>query len=232
MKQQLIQLSRRYATALRKHLQPGSVDLRPAAASLGRQLVALGLETLDLAHIHEQAVLQLELTAMPAGLTQRATDFFRQAMVPLFEAHHAMRKAREELARTKEMLGRRTDQLATSKLRLQQGIQQRERMEIALKESGDRYARLLQESLEKQGDLRKVTHRMLTAQENERHQVSRTLQNTVAQTLLGINVRLLSIRRQAQGTSRNLKKEIASTQQVVARSARSVRRVARRVSNA
>lgn len=45
-----------YQAALRRYLKPGSAaDARPALR-LGRRAVALGLETLDLALIHEQAL--------------------------------------------------------------------------------------------------------------------------------------------------------------------------------
>src|SRR3989442_2642522 len=59
MKRKSIRLSRQYQAALRKHLQqrPGA---RPQPAqALGRQALSLGLETLDLARIHEQAMIKL-----------------------------------------------------------------------------------------------------------------------------------------------------------------------------
>jgi signal transduction histidine kinase len=68
---------------------------------------------------------------------------------------------------------------------------------------------------------------VLTAQENERKNMSRELQDEVVQSLLGINVRLLSLKRDARRNSKGLKQEISSTQRLVAKSARSVRQVAR-----
>jgi signal transduction histidine kinase len=78
-----------------------------------------------------------------------------------------------------------------------------------------------------QEDLRQLTHRVLVTQENERKNISGELQNKIGQTLLGINVRLLSLKQEARNNTKGLKKEIASTQRLVVESANSVRRVAR-----
>jgi hypothetical protein len=45
--------------------------------------------------------------------------------------------------------------------------------------------------------------------------------------LLGINVRLLAMKQKARSSTRGLKNEIASTQRLVVKSAKSVRRFAR-----
>ena len=58
------------------------------------------------------------------------------------------------------------------------------------------------------------------------------LQDEIAQTLLGINVRLLSLKQEARNNTKGLKNEIASTQRLVVKSAKSVRRVAREFGNA
>jgi signal transduction histidine kinase len=68
---------------------------------------------------------------------------------------------------------------------------------------------------------------VLAAQEEERKKISRGLQNEIAQTLLGINVRLFSLKQEARCNTKRLKNEIASTQRLVVKSAKSVRRVAR-----
>jgi len=76
-----------------------------------------------------------------------------------------------------------------------------------------------------------LTHEVLTAQEDERKEISRELQDEIAQTLLGINVRLLSLKQEARTNTKGLKNEIASTQKLVLESAKSVRRVAREFGN-
>ena len=84
-------------------------------------------------------------------------------------------------------------------------------------EKREHYKALLEESLALQEHLRHLTHRILSAQEAERKKISRDLQDEIAQTLLGINVRLLTLKKAAKGNTANLKKEIANTQRLVRR---------------
>lgn len=124
-------------------------------------------------------------------------------------------------------LKRRTAELAAANLRLQRGMLQRKRAEAAYKKRGQHYARLLKDSLQLQECLRQLTRQALMAQEVERRKISQKLQNEIAQTLLGIDVRLLSLKREARVNTRGLKNEIASTRRLVASSVESVRQVAR-----
>lgn len=105
--------------------------------------------------------------------------------------------------------------MSASNRSLKRGIAQRKTVEAALKQSGEHYKTLLNESLALQEHLRRLTRQILTAQEVERKQLSRGLRDEIAQTLLGINVRLLSLKKAAKGDTTNLKKEIARTQRLV-----------------
>jgi hypothetical protein len=77
MKQKIIGLSQRYVTALRKSLKQGPRASLQPALRLGRQAVALGLETLELARIHERALATLELSHSKNGVIKRAEIFDR-----------------------------------------------------------------------------------------------------------------------------------------------------------
>ncbi len=227
MKQKLIGLSQQYVTALQKHLRQGPrAHLQPALA-LGRRAVVLGLETLELARVHEQAIATLELSRSKNGFLRRAEIFFAEALIPIVETHRAARQSKIQLNRLNDTLGRRTVELAATNRLLQRGIVRRKNVEAALKISGEHYARLLKNSLQLQEGLRQLTHQVLAAQEDERKKISRELQDEIAQTLLGINVRLLTLKQEAQSNTRGLKNEIASTQRLVLKSAKSVRRAAR-----
>jgi signal transduction histidine kinase len=228
MKQKFIRLSQRYTTALQKHLRRGPRGSLPPALRLGRQAVALGLETLELARIHERALAVLELSKSKNGLVKRAEIFFTEAITPIVETHRATRRSRIELNRVNETFCRRTAELAAANRRLQRGIVRRKGVEAALRKSGRHYARLLRESLQLQKGLRQLTHQGLAAQESKRRKFSRDLQNDLAQTLLGINVRLLSLEQESRNNTGRLKNEIANTQRLVIKSARSMRRVARK----
>ena len=231
MKRTLIGLSRRYVTALRKHLKPGPRASLQPALRLGRRAVALGLETLELARIHERALVTLQLSNSKNGFIKRAELFFADAITPIVETHRAARQGKMDLNRLNQTLGRRTAELAVTNRQLQRGILRRKTVEAALKQSGIHYTKLLKDSLQLQEGLRQLTHRVLVAQEDERKKMSCELQDEIAQTLLGINVRLLTLKQEARSNTKGLKHEIASTRRLVAKSAQSVRRVAREFRN-
>ena len=227
MKQKPNGLSQRYVTALRKHLQQGPRASLQPALGLGRRAVALGLETLELARIHERAVTTLELSKKKNGFIKRAEIFFTEAIIPIVETHRAARQSKVHLSRLEGTLGRRTEELAATDRQLQRGVVRRKVMENAAEKNGQHHKKCLEESLALQKRLRQLTHQVLAAHEDERKKISRELQDEIGQTLLGINVRLLSLKQEARNNTRGLKKEIASTQRLVVKSARSVRRVAR-----
>jgi len=220
-------LSQRYVAALEKHLKQGpNASLQPAV-KLGREATALGLETLDLARLHEQALANFELSHAKNGSTKLAGIFFTEANHPIAETQRAARQGKIHLNRLKETLDQRTEELAASNRQLQRGIVRRKVMEDTFEKSGKHHSKCLQESLQLQKRLRLLTHRVLAAQEDDRASISRELQNEIAQILLGINVRLLTLKQRARNNTRGLKNEIASTQQLVVKSAKTVRRVAR-----
>jgi hypothetical protein len=136
MKQKLNGLSQRYVTALRKHLKAGPRASLQPALGLGRQAVVLGLETLELARIHERALATLELSSSKNGILKRAEIFFTEAIIPIVETHRAARQSKIQLNRLNETLGRRTAELAATHRQLQRGVVRRKVMEAALKKSG------------------------------------------------------------------------------------------------
>jgi signal transduction histidine kinase len=231
MGKKLIGLSQRYVAALGTHLKQGPRASLLPALGLGRRAVVLGLETLELARIHERAITALELLNSKNGFIKRAEIFFAEAITPIVETHRAARQSKIQLNRLNATLSRRTMELAATNRLLQRGIIRRKSVEAALKKSGVHYTRLLKDSLRLQEGLRQLTHQVLVAQEDERKKISRELQDEIAQTLLGINVRLLSLKQEARVNTQGLKNEIASTQRLVIKSAKSVRRVAREFGN-
>jgi two-component system sensor histidine kinase DegS len=225
MKQNLIQLSQQYTATLERHLKRGPRSLLPAL-NLGRGAVALGLETLDLARIHEQAIATLGLSNDKNAFTRLAGIFFTEANTAIEQTHQAARQTKIDLSKLVATLGRRTQELATSNRQLQKSVVRRKVMEDDFAKRRRHHQKCLQESLGLQKRLRHMTHQVLAAQEDERKKISHELQDEIAQTLLGINVRLLSLKQRPQGKANGLKNEIASTQRLVVKSARSVRRFA------
>ena len=227
MNLKLIRLSQRYRALLQEHLkQDPRASLRPARG-LAREAVAIGLQTLHLATIHAEALATIEASSSRDGVIERAEMFFTEAITPIEETHRAALKANVRLSQLKKRLGRRTMDLAASNRSLKQGIAQRKTVEEALKKRGAHSEKLLKESVALRNHLQHLTRQILSAQEDKRKEISRELQDEIAQTLLGINVRLLTLKKEAAINANGLQKEIASTQRLVDRSVRSINRFAR-----
>ncbi len=230
MKAKVSRWSARYQAALRQYLQPGAPTRLPPTSGLGRQAAALGLETLDLALIHKQALMTLVL---PNGssrtrqrMIKRAQRFFAEAIVPIERTHRAALQAAVRVNQLTLTLQRRMVESSASTRHLKQGIAQRKAAEAALEQSREHRRRLLQESSGLQKRLRYQTRALLSAQEDERQQHSRQLHDEIAQTLVAINLRLLTLKTSAKANTENLEKDVAETQRLVQQSAKTMHRLA------
>jgi signal transduction histidine kinase len=105
----------------------------------------------------------------------------------------------------------------------------RKGVENALKKSEKHHVLMLYQSRQMQEHLRHLTHKILTAQEDERREISRELHDEIAQTLTGINVQLANLKREAVINAKGLKGKIAGTQRLVRKSVGIVHRFARRL---
>ena len=230
MKRKLLAFSRRYRAVLQKHLQQGPMARVQLARQLGRQAVKLGIETVELARIHKTA---LKALVPPGGspaaihrMIKRAAAFFAEVLTPVGKTPRAAVESPTHSNQRSKTLTQRTVQLTAEHRHLKQGVVRRKTAEVALKKNGKHCAKLLRESHQLQNHLRHLTHQLLSAQEAERTKISHKLQDEVAQTLLGIHVRLLTLKKAARGNLANLRKEITSTQRVVRESVQSIKRFA------
>ena len=218
-------VSRTLAT-LHRHLTPGAKAGVLRAAGLGRQAAALGLETLDLARIHERSLMALLLPGSPSRtrkrMINRARGFFAEAVALIERTHRAARETDAHVSQLEQTLRTRTVESCASARQLKRGILQRRAAEAALKQSTQHRAKLLAASRRLQKQLRHLTHKILAAQENDRQRLSRQLQDDIAQLLLAINVRLLALKQAAGTNTTSLKNEIASTQRLVRQSAQTI----------
>ncbi len=220
-----------YQGALRRYLDIGSPRNLQAAINLGRRAVALGLDTLDLAAIHEHALLA---RILPEGSRVRhdrfvksAKRFFARSLVPMEETH---RSALEDNARLDQLirkLQRRTQDLATSNRALKKEVVRRKRAETTLLSSERQSYELLEEAQGRQKQLRLLSRRILTVQEDERKRISRELHDVIAQMLTGINFRLAALKTEALVSSKGISKKITQTQRLVEKSVDIVHRFAR-----
>jgi PAS domain S-box-containing protein len=104
-------------------------------------------------------------------------------------------------------------EVANNDLKLE--IIQRQKVEADLKKSEAHYAQLFQESLQLQEEFRHLSHRFLSAQEDERKRLSRELHDEIAQALVGINIHLESLTAKDSVNIKNIRKDIIRTQRLV-----------------
>jgi len=139
----------------------------------------------------------------------------------------ATRSSRQHLRQLRATLRRRTAALTVTTRRLQSETTLRKTGEANLRQGARHYNQLLAQSRGMQDELRRLTHQILSAQEEERKEISRELHDEIAQTLAGINVQLSALSLESAVSARGLKRKIASTQRQVGRSIEAIHRFAR-----
>ncbi len=223
--------ARRYQAALLTYLKQGPGGRLQPARGMGRQALTAGLQTLDIAKLHEQILVTQVLPGRVAGkratLIKQAGTFFTEAIAPIETIHRGTREAAVHLNQIVEMLSQRTVELAASNLVLEQEITRRKAVEEALKKSERHYSQLLEQSQRLQEQLRQLSRQIILTQEEERRAISRELHDVIAQTLTGINVRLAALKKEAAVNTKGLDRNIARTQRLVEKSVDIVHQFAR-----
>jgi signal transduction histidine kinase len=185
----------------------------------------------DLAEIHQSELLALapshDFTNAANGSIKRAGDFFAQTLIPIESAQRATKENNRLLQEKNETLRTHTAALARANQRLEHEIARRRKGELAIRKSKEQYQTLFLESVVMQRKLRQLTHQIISAQEEERKEISRELHDEVVQTLVGINVQLSALGKGASLGLRQLKTKIAHTQRLVENSVNAVHRFAR-----
>jgi two-component system sensor histidine kinase DegS len=223
--------ARGYRQGLRLHLARGGVQGLVVARRLGRRALAAGMEILDLAVTHEQALVCLP--ALPAAapardrVLRRAGRFFTEALGPLAAERRAARHSVSQLNARNRLLRVHAAELARGNRRLGDEMARRAAGQALLRRSSARNRVLLAEAQTMHRKLRHLAHQILTAQEEERKMISRELHDEVVQTLVGINVELSTLAKGASVGLRGLKAKIARTQRLVEHSVKAVHRFAR-----
>jgi signal transduction histidine kinase len=231
MKKSTPGLSQRYLAALRAHLAAGHARGAVAARALGRDALASGYGTLDLARIHDEALVALASTSAAAKarhhLLRRAGKFFTEALVPLEKGHRATRESLDQQRQRAETFRLHAAALAKGNRQLRREVVRRKAGEEAVRRGKEQIQGMLIEAQLTQKKLRHVTRQVLVAHENERRQISRELHDDVAQTLVGINVELATLGAAGALNPRTLRARIARTQRLVEKSVNAVHQFAR-----
>ena len=226
-------LSQEYARSLRKHLMGKSQDGFKEASNLGREAAGLGLEILEVAKIHEQALLPLVSDGHSArirdGLISRAQTFFMEAITPIERTHLAAKSAQAQLKQLIRTLTKRSEELTQVQKGINEKVLERETLERTRKDKDAHYTKLLEKSRLMQQELQVLAHQVLCSEEMKTGKISRELRDEIAQSVLGIDVRLLMLRQKSTGNLKDLEKDISTAQRLVESSIRKMRRFARRV---
>ncbi len=230
----LNKLSANYLTALRAHLNADPQESMIAAQNLGLQAVALKLETLDIAKLHKEAVTALISPKWDAikreVMTNRSQLFFNEVIKPIEDTHLAATESYIALNQVRLKLNQRTEELTESNKELQEGIQKHQESLKSLQASKRQFTKLLGESRQLEALLRSIAHRIFATNEEERTKISLQLNDDIAQTLLGVHVRLLALRKKVSVNQSTFSKDISTTQQMVDDSMESITQFAKELS--
>ena len=115
------------------------------------------------------------------------------------------------------LVAERTSELASANTRLEASVD-------SIGKSKDEYRALFLESQFQQKKLSQLTRKIITAQEDERKQISRELHDEVVQTLVGLNIELSVL---CKGVTPTLKRKIAHAQRLVGKSVDEIHQFAR-----
>lgn len=225
------ELPDRYLKELRTHLAKKTAANGDRAQGMGRAALAEGLEALDMVLMHERAMGVLassfDLVSTVNDSITRAGFFLTQALIPLEQARRATQETNRLLLQRNETLRLHTAALAKGNRRLEREVARRKAGEVAVMKGKEQYQTLFKESQVMQRKLRQLTRRIISAQEEERKEISRELHDEVVQTLVSINVQLSALGKGVSAGLNGFRARIARTQQLVEKSVNEVHRFAR-----
>lgn len=227
---QFSRLSGRYLEALKIHVEPGCEAGSQTPQELGNDALAIGLETLDLARIHDRALTSLIMPGSSSeareDLTRRAAAFFTEAILPIEATHSSALEAASDWDRLNSTLKQRTQDLADSNRELHLQITGRKTSEDAFNKSKLASSQLLDDSQALEEHLQNMTRRIITATEDGRKKMRLQLSDEIVQALLGIQLRMLALKNVIASHDEIRSKEIAMIQHLVESSSEIVNRLA------
>lgn len=149
-------------------------------------------------------------------MLKRAARFFTK-VTAIADVSPQNRTGKEWL-KSMEVLSRHALELAAIRKELKQALKEKNDALLILQKNQTHHAQLLKKSESFQVQLRRLSRKLLTAQEDERLKISRDLHDVISQTLSGINIKLAMLKQQSQNHSKGLARNITSTQRLVEKS--------------
>lgn len=215
-----VEWSRRYKAALRRFLRQGKTGSLLPATRLGRQAVPTGLETFDVARVHEQVLDTMTPPDAATGnawqkLLERADAFFHETITPIEATHSAARKADIRIDRLTRTLRRRVAESSVSDEQLKKAVARREAVEVSADVRAVRHDKLLRDTQRIQKRLRAKMHCIMLQQEGERKRLGSKLRNDIAQALLAIDISLLALKTSGHVNTDKIDKSIAEARRIL-----------------
>lgn len=221
----------RYEIALRSFLADGGAPRPPLTEETAALALSAGMKLADLARLHELAmttqILPGVASAQVPALIRRAAAFFATVAAHPGAGAAASAKDSIHLIKVVEALSRRSVELARANQAQALRLTLCKAAEIASIATQSAFAKSLKDSELLKEQLRGLSRQILSAQEDERKIISRELHDVIAQTLIGINLRLATLKKEAEVNTKSLGRNIALTQRLVTKSANIVHQFAR-----
>ncbi len=217
-----------YRLALAAYVARGGEEELQEGYELGRRALESGLGVLDLVRLHEEALTKPGSPQGPNGSREAKAIglFLMEALGPFEVAHRGFSETCERLSGLNATLEERNRELATTNDRLKREVRERKQAETALRESREHYIKLFNEARAMEENLRQLSNKVLTAQEEERKHVSRELQDEIGQVLTAANVAVALLRKHASADA-ELRKKVDEAQQLLEESMQMVNNFAR-----
>ena len=232
-KQPHTKLSELYLSALSGYIGAGRGPAPIAGSKVGAEAISVGCNTIDLARIHQKALIRIaaaqKFTADRKRVIKRAGLFFAGALAPLERWHEATRQSLRESMEIATSHSKHRKILAEQNRQLQHEIRRRKAGQSTIRRAKERYRRLFTQSVAMQEELRLLARKVLAVQEEERREISRELHDEVVQTLVGVNVELSALATSAEVNTRALRTRIKRTQRLVGNSVDVVHAFARQL---
>ncbi len=169
------------------------------AYDLGRYALGRNFGLLDMVRLNHETLIQLIAFAeSPVAAVERAAaveTFLLETLSPFEVAHLGFRKAWKRLRQLNETLGRRNQDLAAINKKLKKEITERRRAEKALRKSKEHFVQLFGQAHEMEKNLRQLSNKLLSVQEEERKHISRELHDEIGQALTAANVSIAMLKK-------------------------------------
>jgi len=224
-------LSKRYLAALRSYLGARGSRRATAAPGLGRDLLASGCDALDVVKMHERSLTALRAAPDVSNARHEqiksAGKFLAAALAPIGRSQRATQASVKRLQQRAENLRVHRAELAKSNRRLAREVQRRKAGEEAVKQGLAHNRELFVEAQAMQKKLRHLTRQVLSAQEDERREISRELHDDVTQILTAINVELVALGAAPPVALKALRARLTFTQRLAEKAAGAVQQFAR-----